>query len=87
MERKILTQEQILEIRKLKLPANWKVKKIEVEFEREGTLKDWARVEWDALSGTFMTHTNKATVYPGDEKALLEAIEIMQQANKLLPHP
>lgn len=73
-------------LREMKLPPHWKVSKLEVTFRREGTLGEFAEVIYWDYSGepTFYVKTNKAIVYPDDVKALREAIEVMDEANKII---
>jgi hypothetical protein len=79
-----LMLEQVDRLRKMRLPASWKVAKLDVHFEREGYLGDYASVVYDSMNNCFYVKTNKAIVYQGDKKALVEAISIMDEANRII---
>lgn len=82
--KKELLLEQVDRLRKLKLPPEWEVAKLDVIFVRSGVLGDYATVIFDSLNGVFYAKTNKAIVYPNDVNALKEAINIMKQANTII---
>lgn len=84
IKRKELLLDQVDKLRKIKLPPEWEVAKLDVEFKRKGFLGDFAVVTYDSMNNCFYTKTNKAIVYKDDEKALLEGLKIMKQANSIL---
>lgn len=69
----------------MELPSGeWSVVEMEVRFIRKGQEGEWASVVYDASNDTFYVKTNKAIVYPGDEPALQEALDLMKRANKVI---
>jgi len=84
MDKKELLIEQVERLRKMRLPASWKVAKLDVVFERQGVHNEWASVIYDDMNKTFYVKTNKSIVYPSEKKATKEAIKIMERANTIL---
>lgn len=86
MARKELLLEQVEKLREIKLPEKWEVAKLDVTFKRrsgEDMYKD-AEVVYDSLNNTFYVKTAKSIVYESEKKPMLEAIEIMEKANKII---
>lgn len=83
-KRKELLLEQVDRLRKLKLPLEWEVAKLDVEFTRKGTCGDWATVVYDSMNNIFYVKTNKSIIYPVDWKATKEGVDIMKQANEII---
>lgn len=81
-----LILEQVDKLRQLKLPPKWEVAKLDVTFKRrsgEDMYKD-AEVVYDSMNNTFYVKTCKSIVYEGEKEPMLEAIKVMEQANKII---
>lgn len=83
-KRKELLIDQADDLRKMRLPINWEVSKLEVTFRRKGFMEDYAEVIYDSMNKTFYVKTNKSIVYPGDTKTMNEAMEVMRKANNII---
>lgn len=81
---KDITVAKVQKLQDIKLPDEWKVVRAEIKFERSGHLGEYASVIYDSRNKTFYVATNKAIVYPGDEKALQEALTLMKKANDII---
>lgn len=85
MKTKKIDINKLAELENIKLPnEKWSLLRAEIEFKREGYLEEFATVVYDSRNATFYVKTNKAIVYPGDEPALKEALELMHKANKII---
>ena len=76
--------DHVKKLASVNLPPKWGIMRLEVKFVRQGLLGEYASVIYDPSNSCFYVKTNKSIVYPGDEKALLEAIEIMHNSNTIL---
>lgn len=86
MKRTELLLEQVDKLRKIKLPDKWEVAQLDVVFKRKSGIdmyKD-AEVIYDGMNNTFYVRTAKSIVYESEKKPMLEAIEVMEQANKII---
>ncbi len=83
-KKKDLLLEQIDELRNIKLPAGWEVARLDVEFVKPGLLQEYSQVIYDARNGVFYARTNNSIIYPEEKKVTMEAIEIMEKANKII---
>lgn len=81
-----LLLEQVSKLRELKLPPKWEVAKLDVVFKRvsgEDMYKD-AQVVYDSRNDTFYVQTSKSIVYESEKEPMLEAIEVMEKANRII---
>lgn len=86
-KRSELLLEQIDKLRQIKLPPEWQVCRLDVEFKRNGFLEEHVVVVYDSLNNTFYTTNNKCIIYPEDFKYIKEGIDIMKEANKIINSP
>lgn len=84
MKKKELLIDQADDLRRVKLPPEWNVSKIEVTFRRRGFLENYAEVIYDSTNKTFYVKTNKSIVYPNEVNTMREAIGIMKKANDII---
>jgi len=85
-ERKELVLEQVDKLRQIKLPPKWEVAKLDVVFKRRSGVdmyKD-AEVVYDSMNNCFYVKTCKSIVYESEKLPMLEAIEVMEKANRII---
>ncbi len=84
-QRKNVSVKTLAQLERVNLPSDeWKLMRAEIKFERRGVLGEWASVVWDSGNNVFYVSTNKCIVYPDDQKALNEAMALMNKVNKIV---
>ena len=83
-KRKELLVEHADRLRKLKLPPNWEVSKLDVVFKREGLAHKYASVVYDSMNNVFYLKAENVTCYPEKVKTLLEGFSVMSKANAVI---
>lgn len=82
---KELPLDKIKQLKQMELPEKWKVSRVTVEFERPGTLSEWASVVYDNLNDVFFVKGYRGnTVYEEDYSVLNEAVGVMRKANRVI---
>ena len=87
IKNKEILMEHVSKLRDMKLPPKWKVAKLDVVFRREGFNEQSASVVYDSMNDCFYVRTDKVIVYENNKKAVLEGINIMKKANKIIKPP
>lgn len=80
------TIKELEDFMKMRLPAGWKMLKLEALFERDapGWPEKYASVVLDTMNKAFYVKTNKSIVYEGEAEIMEEAIGIMRKSNEIL---
>lgn len=77
---------ELEDLRKIELPTGWEIARLDVEFVKTNVEYpiDRQRVLYDYQNNTFYLRLPKDCIYKKAAEGVIEGIEIMNKANKII---